>query len=351
MEGGPAGGETPGIDVPAVEKWLGEHVERLAPPVTWTRLPGGHSNLTYRIEDRDGKVAVVRRPPLGKLLPKAHDMGREYRIISGLWPTPVPVAEPLGYCEDPSVTGAHFYAMGWVEGFVLWSRDEVEANVPEPKRRQVGESFVDVLADLHSLEPEAVGLERLGRPDAYVARQLHRWYSSWQASREAADVELPAIDELHERLSAQVPEQGPGRVVHGDYALHNVLIGHDHKVAAVLDWEISTLGDPLADLAYALNAWVESGDVAAARDLAPTTMPGFPTRKQLLARYADRTGRDVSQIRFYEAFNHWKTACIVQGVYARYRLGQKSTEGIDLDGLRSRIQRSCELAEKAAQGI
>jgi aminoglycoside phosphotransferase (APT) family kinase protein len=351
LQGGPAGGETPGIDVSAVEKWLGEHVDRLTPPFRWTRLAGGHSNLTYRIDDAEARVAVVRRPPLGKLLPKAHDMGREFRIISGLWPTAVPVPEPLGYCEDPSVTGAHFYAMGWVEGFVLWSRHEVEKEVPEARRLRIGESFIDVLAALHSIEPASVGLEHLGRPDAYVARQLHRWYSSWQASREAAGVELPVIDALHERLSAQTPEQGPARVVHGDYALHNVLIGHDHRVAAVLDWEISTLGDPLADLGYALNAWVEPGDVAAARDLAPTTMPGFPSRHELLARYAERTGRDVSQVRFYEAFNHWKTACIVQGVYARYRLGQKSTEGVDMEGLRARIARSADLAEKAAEDI
>lgn len=340
-----------GIEVKAVETWIADQVPELTPPFRWLRLEGGHSNLTYQIEDAKHRFAVVRRPPLGKLLPKAHDMGREFVIISALAPTPVPVARPFVFCSDASVTGSPFYVMERVVGRALYERADAEAAVPEAERRGLSESFIDVLANLHELDPTAIGLGDLGRPDAYVARQLHRWYGSWQASREAAGIELPAIDELHARLSAKVPEQGPARVVHGDYGLHNCLAGPDARVAAVLDWEISTLGDPLADLGYALNSWAEPGDPLPLKDDSPTEASGFATRAELLARYAARSGRDVSQIDYYCAFNFWKTACIVQGVYARYQKGQKSTEGVDLDNMVTRIQRAADLASRAAAGL
>lgn len=331
--------------------WIGGHAEGLTPPLRWSRLPGGHSNLTYEIQDAVGARAVVRRPPLGKLLPTAHDMGREYRVISALTPTPVPVARPIAFCEDTSVTGAPFYVMGFVEGEVLRGREEALRYVPQPRRRKVAESLLDVLADLHSLDPVEIGLGKLGRPDHYVARQLHRWFASWNASHEAAQLDLPAVGELHELLSSRIPEQGPGKVVHGDYGLHNCLVGSDHRIAAVLDWEISTLGDPLADLAYAMNAWAEPGDEQSRGGEAPSLAPGFPTRAELLERYARRTGRDLADFPFYIAFNHWKSACISQGVYARYLKGQKSTEGLDLPGMAERIRRLVELAERAAKSI
>ena len=340
-----------GIEVDAVESWIAARVPELAPPFRWLRLEGGHSNLTYQIQDAAERYAVVRRPPLGQLLPKAHDMGREFVIISALAPTPVPVARPLAFCDDPAVTGAPFYVMERVEGRALYERADAEAVIPRARRRALSESFIDVLANLHALDPETIGLGKLGRPDAYVARQLHRWYGSWQASREAAEIELPVIDELHVRLAAKVPEQGPGRVVHGDYGLHNCLARADGRVAAVLDWEISTLGDPLADLAYALNSWAEPGDAIPLKDDAPTEAAGFATRAELLARYAARSGRNVSNIDYYRAFNFWKTACIVQGVYARYRKGQKSTEGVDVDNMVMRIHRSADLARKAAAAL
>jgi len=340
-----------GIEREAVAAWISDHVSGLRPPFQWLRLEGGHSNLTYQIEDSENRYAVVRRPPLGKLLPKAHDMGREFRIITALAPTPVPVAAPLAFCEDVAVTGAPFYVMERVIGRALYERADAEEAVPEARRRALSESFIDVLADLHDLDPEAIGLGKLGRPDAYVARQLHRWYESWQASREAAEIELPSIDELHALLSAKVPEQGPARLVHGDYGLHNCLASSAGRVAAVLDWEISTLGDPLADLGYALNSWAEPGDPLPLKDQAPTEAPGFATRDELLARYAARSGRDVSQITFHCAFNFWKTACIVQGVYARYCKGQKSTEGIDLENMVTRIHRAADLANQAAAGL
>ncbi|NNL87266.1 MAG: phosphotransferase family protein [Myxococcales bacterium] len=341
----------PGIDTEAVESWIAERSGTLTPPFRWIRLEGGHSNLTYRVEDANGREAVVRRPPEGKLLPKAHDMGREWKIISALAPTPVPVAPPIAYCEDPTVTGAHFYVMGCVPGRALYEGADVIDAVPEASRRPLSFSFIDVLAELHALDPDAIGLGDLGRPDAYVARQLKRWYGSWESSRDAAQIDLPVVDALHKLLSARVPEQESGRVVHGDYGLHNCLASADGRIAAVLDWEISTLGDPLADLAYALNTWSEPGDKITLKDDAPTDQPGFATRAEMLSRYAERSGRDVSGIAYYTAFNFWKTACIIQGVYARYKQGQKSTEGIDLDYLRERVVRSAKLADDAASAL
>ena len=334
-----------GIDIDKVTPWLAERISWLAPPLTWEKLPGGHSNFTYRVIDANGRTFVLRRPPLGELLPSAHDMGREYKLISALWPTPVPVPEPLAHCTDLDVTGAPFYAMGQVRGRSLYLRSDVEDLVPEENRHALGISFIDVLADLHQVDPEAVGLADLGKPDSYVSRQLHRWYASWNASKTA---ERPEVDALHEFLAARVPEQGQARVVHGDYGLHNCISAPEGYIAAVVDWEISTLGDPLADLAYALNAWVEPEDADPARPDAPVLAPGFPRRAELLARYAERTGRDVSQIDFYSAFNSWKTVCIIEGVYARYLKGQKSTVGVDLEGLCHSRDRSLQLAVERA---
>ncbi len=340
-----------GYDQAAVEAWIGEHTDRLTPPFEWTRLEGGHSNLTYRIEDGQGRTAVVRRPPQGKLLPKAHDMSREWALISALGETAVPVPEAIVFCESPEVTGAWFYVMALVDGRALYTRSETEAWVPEAKRRQLAHSFIDVLADLHAVDPDEVGLGELGKRDSYVGRQVKTWYRSWTASVEPAQYDDPRAHALREYFLEHLPEQGPARVVHGDYGVHNCLTGPDSIVAAVVDWEISTLGDPLADLAYALNIWPrEKGDPSVGAD-APTAASGFPTRSELAERYAERTGRDLSELAYYEGFNRWKTAAILHGVYARYCQGKKSTEGIDLDEMRGRITGALDLAEEAVGRI
>jgi aminoglycoside phosphotransferase (APT) family kinase protein len=327
-----------GYDVAAVEAWIARHAPRLKPPLRWTRLEGGHSNLTYRIEDAQGTRAVIRRPPMGQLLPKAHDMGREFALISALGPTPVPVPEAIAFCEDPSVTGAHFYIMQEVDGHPLYSANDTRKWAPETVRQKLGHSFIDVLADLHSVDPDAVGLGDLGKKDNYIGRQLSTWYKSWNASIAGAQLDDPRAHWLQKYFLENTPEQGPARIVHGDYGLHNTLIGPDGAVAAVVDWEISTLGDPLADLAYALNQWAEPGDPPSVRALVPpTSLPGFPARQELARRYAARTGRDLSKLDFYIGFNRWKSAAIVHGVYSRYMEGKKSTEGVDLDGLKRSI--------------
>ena len=335
----------------AVEAWLAAHVPSLRQPLRWTRLEGGHSNLTYLLEDADGQRAVIRRPPMGELLPKAHDMGREWALISALGPTPVPVPAALGFCDDPSVTGAHFYVMGHIDGHPLYNADDARRWAPPKLRNALSHSFIDVLADLHAVDPDAVGLSDLGKKDAYIERQLKTWYRSWNASIEGAQLDDPRAHALQAYFLAHTPDQGPARVVHGDYGLHNTLVGADGKIAAVVDWEISTLGDPLADLAYALNQWAQPDDPPAVRGDPPTAQPGFALRAELADRYAARTGRDLSKLDFYIGFNRWKSAAIVHGVYSRYMEGKKSTEGVDMEGLKRGILQSLAQAEAAVERL
>ena len=340
-----------GYNTPNVEAWIDQHVPTLQTPLAWTRLEGGHSNLTYLVVDAQGQQAVIRRPPMGELLPKAHDMAREWALISALGATAVPVPRALGFCADPTVTGAPFYLMGRVHGHPLYNANDARRWVPEPLRPTLADSFIDVLAELHSLDPDAVGLGDLGKKDDYIGRQLKTWYRSWNASIAGAQLDDPRAHALQQYFLAHTPEQGPARIVHGDYGLHNTLIGADGCIAAVVDWEISTLGDPLADLAYALNQWAEPGDPPTSRGDRPTALPGFPLRSELADRYAQRTGRDLSKLDFYIGFNRWKSAAIVHGVYARYLEGKKSTVGVDLDGLKSSILHSLEQAEAAVERL
>jgi aminoglycoside phosphotransferase (APT) family kinase protein len=338
-----------GFDRQRVTAWLADQIPSLQAPLRWTKLPGGHSNFTYRVDDAGGQTLVVRRPPLGELLPTAHDMHREFTVISALWPTPVPVPEPLAYTDDKTVTGAPFYAMGWVEGRSLYTAAETAEHIPsEEARARTGPAFIDTLAALHSLDPDDVGLGGLGKRTSYVGRQLHRWYESWNASKNR---ELPDVDRLYTFLVDRLPEQTKVSVVHGDYGLHNCRVAKEGHIAAVVDWEISTLGDPMADLAYCINAWVESPAEVAGRDAPPTTLPGFCGRQALIDRYEDATGVDLSQLDYYRCFNHWKSVCIVQGVYARYLHGQKSTEDVDIDGFPTRIEKTLDLAVQAADRL
>ena len=255
--------------------------------------------------------------------------------------------EAIAFCADVSVTGAQFYVMGWVEGRPLHNAADTKAFVPEEDRRSLGFSFMDVLADLHTIDPDAVGLGALGKRDSYVGRQLSTWHKSWTASAGPAELDDPRVHQLQQRLLEHLPIQEPARIVHGDYGLHNCL-SRDGVVEAVLDWEISTLGDPLADLAYALNRFPDPADGALPDPASATAPPGFPTRAELAGRYAERSGRDLSNLAYYRAFNHWKSACILQGVYARYREGKKSPEGVDLAHMAGQIVGLVGAAEAAA---
>jgi len=333
-----------GIEVGRVTDWFIANIDDVTPPLKFVRIKGGHSNLTYEIDDDAGRKLVLRRPPLGHLLPTAHDMTREWRFISATYPTPVPVPPPLGFCEDTDVTGAPFYVMGFVEGHVLHDASVAEAHYEEAQRRITGESFIDVLADLHDVDPDDSGVGDIARKEGYVARQLKRWYSQWSASKTR---ELPLVDELHDTLSSRIPDQGPARIVHGDYRLGNCITAVDGPIAAVLDWEIATLGDPLADVGYVLSTWPEPGEGGPAHRMSPSIVPGFPTRTELLERYAKRSGRDVSLINFYIAFSHWKSACIVEGVYARYLGGALDTTGVNVDAFKLSVEMSVQSAANA----
>jgi aminoglycoside phosphotransferase (APT) family kinase protein len=337
-----------GFEVSKLTAWLDVHVPGLIPPFQWTRLSGGHSNFTYRIDDAAGRILVLRRPPLGELLPTAHDMAREFAVISGLWGTAVPVPEPIAYCDDDEVVGAPFYAMGWVEGRSLFTSQDAEEHLNLRAREQTGISFIDTLSALHALQPEAVGLGEFGQRGSYVARQLHRWYGSWNASKNR---DLAEVDWLHNFLINQLPDQPKVSVVHGDYGLHNCRVAADGHIAAVIDWEISTLGDPLADLGYCINGWVESTEEVSGRDPPPTVLAGFSTRQQLLARYAKRSGADLSYIEYYRCFSYWKYACIVQGVYARYLHGQKDLDQVDMHLFPERIRHTLQLAVEMAESM
>jgi len=340
-----------GYDVAAVEAWVTTRLPQLKAPFEWSRLTGGHSNLTYMIRSADGEAcAVVRRPPLGELLPGAHDMSREWACISAMWGR-VPVAEPLAFCEDPSVSGAHFYVMGLVDAHALYTVDDVDRHIGANRRMQAAESWIDTLADIHSLDIDEIGLAGLGKREGYLARQARTWYRSWSSCVEAAGIDDPRIHELHDRLVAEIPEQGPATVVHGDYGTHNVMFDSDARVAAVLDWEIATLGDPLADLGYSMNAWVQPGDRFLETADAPSLATGFPARDQLVARYAERTGRDVSNLEYYRTFNRFKTACILHGVYARYRRGQKAIAASELEAMRLRVLRVIDDAAAQAEAL
>jgi aminoglycoside phosphotransferase (APT) family kinase protein len=309
----------PGIDQAGVTAWFQGQVPGVRPPLGFQQIAGGRSNLTYRVTDAAGASYVLRRPPLHGVLPSAHDMSREHRVISALSATPVPVPATFGLCQDPAVTGAPFYVMAYVDGVVPRDEPTVAASLDEPARAAAADSLVDALVALHRVDPDQVGLGQLGRRDGYLERQLTRWMRQLEQSRTRP---LPALDEVHRRLSAAVPAQvGPARIVHGDFRLDNLVLSPSGRVLAVLDWELCTLGDPLADVGLLLVYWAEPGDQTLPLGTAPTVMPGFPTRAALAEAYATRSGRDLSQIGYYLAFAYWKLAVILEGVVARHATG------------------------------
>ncbi len=333
-----------GVDVPAVTEWFVEHVPGVVPPLTFDLIAGGHSNLTFKVTDDAGAMWVLRRPPLGHVLATAHDMGREHTIISALGPTNVPVAPAIGLCTDESVNGSPFYVMGFVEGVVVRDAAIAKAALTDEGRRNAGASIVDVLAAIHAVDPDAVGLGQLGRKDGYIERQLKRWYGQWEKSKTR---ELPAVDEVYGELLARVPEQGPAAIVHGDYRLDNCMVDTNGHIVAVLDWEICTLGDPMADVGLLMVYWNDPDDEHAALLSAPTLVDGFPPRAELLDRYATRSGRDVSGVDFYVAFGYWKLACIVEGVYARYIGGAMGRGAHGFEAFGQQVERLSKAASEA----
>jgi aminoglycoside phosphotransferase (APT) family kinase protein len=336
------------IDAPRVEAWFAEQVEGAQPPLRFERISGGRSNLTYRVSDAGGRSWALRRPPLGKRLASAHDMAREHTIIAALAETPVPVPPVVALCTDEAVNGAPFYVMEFVEGPILRSRADAEEIFEESARTAIGERVVDTLVAVHAVDPDEVGLGELGRKQDYVARQLRRWQGQWEKSKTR---ELPVVDDVHRRLSERIPEQGPATIVHGDYRLDNLILSDDGEIAAVVDWELCTLGDPLADVGTLLVYWSEPGDEFSPLFDAATTAPGFPTRDEVRARYADRSGRDLAEIDFYVALGCWKLAIILEGVFARYAAGQYGKTDEAFEEFAKVVERLAEGADEAERRL
>lgn len=333
-----------GIDVGPVSAWLDQHIPGAEGPYQFEVIAGGRSNLTYRVRGANGERYVLRRPPTGRVLATAHDVAREFRLITAVGSAGLPVPPALGVCTDPSVNGADFYVMGFVDGVVL---DSVArgAELPPDVRLAAAENLVDVLADLHAVDIDAVGLGDLARRDGYVARQVKRWTAQWAATKTD---ELPVVDQIAERLAAETPTQQGCSIVHGDYRFGNCLTDPaTGEIRAVLDWELCTLGDPLADLGYLGVYWNDGGSATlAAND--PSGAGGFGSYDDVVARYAVRSGRDVSQIGYYVAFSNWRLAVISQGVYARFLNGAMGDQTIDLASARDTVSL---LVDRAANAL
>lgn len=309
---------TLGIDHAAVTTWLERTIPSALAPFTFEQIAGGRSNLTYLVTDTAGARWVLRRPPLGKIVATAHDVVREAGILSRLTGTGVPVPEVVGICTDLEVNGSPFFVMDFLDGEILRDADAVETFLAPPARRTLGDSLVDTLARLHSLNPESHGYPQRTAPGGYVERQLSRWSASWEGDRVRV---LEDISRTRDALSRRIPPQLRASVVHGDYRLDNALVGPHGDVRGVLDWELSTVGDPLADLGQFLMYWAQPGDEVTALETPPTLAAGLPTRDELADRYLTATGLPGDDLEYYLAFNWWKTACIVEGVYTRVSRG------------------------------
>ncbi|MEU3345970.1 phosphotransferase family protein [Streptomyces sp. NPDC006700] len=316
----------PGLDLDRLRGLLDQERPGLVQgPLTGRLIEGGRSNLTYAVTDGASRW-VVRRPPLGHVLATAHDMGREHRVISALHPTDVPVPRPVLLCEDEDVLGAPFYVMEFVEGTPYRTARQLAPR--EERTRGAVLSLVDTLVELHAVDPAEVGLAGFGRPEGFLDRQLRRWGKQLAASRNR---ELAGVDELHAALGRALPLSPAPAVVHGDYRLDNVLLGPDDRITAVLDWEMSTLGDPLTDLGlltmYSTPLGMPDSPVSTTAQA-----PGHPSAAELVERYAERSGRDVSAVSWYTAFAWFKLAVILEGIHYRYTLGQTVGRGFDRIG-------------------
>lgn len=314
------------VDLQALQAYLAAHLPACSGTLTLQQFHGGHANLTYLL--RLGTQSwVLRRPPLGPTLPTAHDMRREFRILSALAQTDVPAPRPLLLCEDPQIIGAPFYLMEQQHGYILRDVIPPELGEDHATRRQLSEATVDALAQIHAVPWQDVGLHDFGRSTGYLERQLRRWPAQWERAKTRP---LPALERVQAWLQQHVPPASRTTIVHGDYKLDNLMFQGDCpvRVSAILDWEMSTLGDPLADLGWLLAYWPQPGDsvnrTSCWRPL--TTAPGFLRRAELVARYEERTGRRATGIDFYEVLGLYKNAVILEGIYARFVAGHTQDE-------------------------
>ncbi|MFF3322533.1 phosphotransferase family protein [Streptomyces sp. NPDC002889] len=336
-----------GIDAGAVSRWFGTLGVDFAGPLAFDRIGLGQSNLTYLVQDQDGRRWVLRRPPLGRLLVSAHDVAREARILAALEGTAVPTPRVLGLTADPAVTDVPLLLMEFVDGQVVDTMPIAQSLTPE-RRRAIGTSLPRTLAKIHAVDLETAGLTGLAGHKPYAQRQLKRWSGQWARSRTR---ELPALEDLTRRLVAAVPEQREVTLVHGDFHLRNVITSYDTgKVTAVLDWELSTLGDPLADMGSLLAYWPEPGEEATGGDFAASALEGFPDRAEIAQVYLTETGRDPAALTFWHVLGLWKVAVIAEGVMRRAieEPRNRSTTGTPtVERIDALVDKACRIAGEA----
>ena len=331
------------INVSSVTSWISEHAD-FEGPLTYELIAGGRSNMTFTVADAGHPRFVLRRPPMGPLLPSAHDMAREYRLMDSLRDSDVPVPRMVGLCQDETVNGCDFYVMEFVDGIVV--RDIDIASTMDPAARQtMSRSLIQTLVALHQVDIDQVGLGDLAKRSGYVERQVKRWTGQWESSRTR---ELPIVDAVASELLSRMPEPNPTTIAHGDYRLSNCMVDSKGEVIAVLDWELCTLGEPMADLGGLLGYWHDPQEVDPTGDAESTGLPGFMNQDDLAELYVQQMKSDIASINYYRAFAQWRLACIGEGVYARYLGGQQGEqdEEIDLDRMRDSV---AERAERAAQ--
>jgi aminoglycoside phosphotransferase (APT) family kinase protein len=342
--------EGEGFDWPRLAAWLVEHVPGLAEaggPFEVLQFPGGHANLTYLVRFGAREI-VVRRPPLGPVAPRAHDMKREHTVLSALEGHFAAAPRAYALCEDPAVLGATFIAMERCRGSVVRTRIPPDLAAQPDAARRASFALIDAMADFHAVDYARAGLAELGRPEGYAERQVRGWKERWERAR---DRELPLLDAHFDWLIAHLPRAPASSLVHNDLKLDNCMFerANPDRIVALLDWDMATLGDPLIDLGTLLGYWVEAGDPperAAANAL--TAEPGFPTRAELAERYAQRSGIDLASIRWYESFALWKTAIVIQQIYIRFARGQTDDPRFKL--MQPRVAALVELAAAVARG-
>lgn len=338
------------LDAARLEAYLRDRLPDGGGPIAIHQFPSGHSNLTYLVT-MGGREWVLRRPPFGSKVKTAHDMGREHRILSKLHAVFPPAPKPILHCEDDSVLGAPFYLMERVRGVILRRGVPEGLDLGPDTMRRLCESFIDTLADLHALDFRAAGLGDLGKPEGYNERQVVGWTRRY---RDAKTDAIDDVDRIAAWLSARIPEESGASLLHNDYKFDNVVLDPKDptRIVGVLDWEMSTLGDPLMDLGTALGYWVEPSDSDELKMLAfgPTTLPGAMTRRELVARYAERTGRDASNLLFYYCFALFKTAVVLQQIYYRFKQGLTHDErfGALILGVRVLAKTAIDAADRGA---
>jgi aminoglycoside phosphotransferase (APT) family kinase protein len=341
-------GVTEGIDEDRVGSWLVANVDGATPPFSYERIGSGRSNLTFAVTDGAARTFVLRRPPLGHVLATAHDMTREHRAMSAMEGTAVPVPQMLGLCTDEAVNDAPFYVMTLVAGEVVDSPEKASL-VSEPARAAMAEHLIEVLAAMHDLDVDAVGLGDLGRREGYIERQLARWSKQWEGSKTR---DLPAVDDVAAQLAKRVPDQQGVGVVHGDFRFGNCVTETSAgRIAAVLDWELCTLGDPLADLGYLGVFWSSGEGSTRGSVYDPTAVGGFGSFDDAVERYARLSARDLGDIHFYVVFQLWRSAVIMEGVYARYLHGAMGEGAVPADQLEFLGHSTVELSERAHDAL